>query len=100
MIQTEIPVPEVPQNIPSGTEAFQELKGLSFDDAISKIANTLVEFSFKLLIAILIFYLGRFIIRKIYKTTLNIMTSRKMDASLTTFVLSLCLMWFYKSFVL
>ena len=68
MIQTEIPVPEVPQNIPSGTEAFQELKGLSFDDAISKIANTLVEFSFKLLIAILIFYLGRFIIRKIYKT--------------------------------
>ena len=95
MIQTEIPVPEVPQNIPSGTEAFQELKGLSFDDAISKIANTLVEFSFKLLIAILIFYLGRFIIRKIYKTTLNIMTSRKMDASLTTFVLSLVKMVLY-----
>lgn len=95
MIQTEIPVPEVPQSIPSGTEAFQELKGLSFDDAISKIANTLVEFSFKLLIAILIFYLGRFIIRKIYKTTLNIMTSRKMDASLTTFVLSLVKMVLY-----
>ncbi|MDE5791203.1 MAG: mechanosensitive ion channel [Muribaculaceae bacterium] len=95
MIQTELPIPEIPQNIPSGAEAFQELKGLSFDDAISKIANTLVEFSFKLLIAILIFYIGRFIIRKIYKTTLNVMTSRRMDASLTTFVLSLVKMVLY-----
>ncbi|MDE6028410.1 MAG: hypothetical protein K2G23_10090, partial [Muribaculaceae bacterium] len=74
MIQTEFPMPEIPTDIPTGTEAFKELKGLSFDDAIAKIANTIVEFSFKLLIAILIFYLGRFIIRKIYKTTLNVMT--------------------------
>lgn len=95
MFQTEIPVPSLPENLPTGAEALKELKGLSFDDAISKIANTLVEFSFKLLIAILIFYIGRFIIRKIYKTTLNVMTSRKMDASLTTFVLSLVKMVLY-----
>ncbi|MDE5807669.1 MAG: mechanosensitive ion channel [Muribaculaceae bacterium] len=88
-------MPEIPTDIPTGTKAFKELKGLSFDDAIAKIANTIVEFSFKLLIAILIFYLGRFIIRKIYKTTLNVMTSRKMDKSLTTFVLSLVKMVLY-----
>lgn len=95
MIQTDLPVTDLPDHIPSGVDALNELKGLSFDDAISKIANTLVEFSFKLLIAILIFYVGRFIIRKIYKTTLNVMTSRKMDASLTTFVLSLIKMVLY-----
>lgn len=95
MFQTEFPMPEIPENIPTGAEAFKELKGLSFDDALSKIANTIVEFSFKLLIAILIFYLGRFIIRKIYKTTLNVMTSRNMDKSLTTFVLSLVKMVLY-----
>lgn len=95
MFQTEFPMPEIPENIPTGTEAFKELKGLSFDDALSKIANTIVEFSFKLLIAILIFYLGRFIIRKIYKTTLKVMTSREMDKSLTTFVLSLVKMVLY-----
>lgn len=95
MIQSELPITDISENIPKGADAFKELKGLSFDDAISKIANTLVEFSFKLLIAILIFYLGRFIIRKIYKTTLNVMTSRRMDASLTTFVLSLVKMVLY-----
>ncbi len=95
MFQTEMPVPEIPQEVTKGAEALKELRGLSFDDAITKIANTLVDFSFKLLIAILVFYLGRFIIRKIYKTTLNIMTSRQMDASLTTFVLSLVKMVLY-----
>lgn len=95
MLQTEMPITVLPDSIPSGANAFSELKGLSFDDAMAKIANTLVDFSFKLLIAILVFYLGRFIIRKIYKTTLNVMTSRKMDASLTTFVLSLVKMVLY-----
>lgn len=68
---------------------FNSLKGLSFDDAISKIANSLVNFSFKLLIAILVFYVGKFIIKKLYKVTMNLMTSREMDPSLITFVLSL-----------
>lgn len=95
MIQTELSSPDLTKDIPNGVEALKELKGLSFDDAISKIANTLVEFSFKLLIAILIFYVGRFIIRKLYKATLNVMTARNMDASLTTFVLSLVKMVLY-----
>lgn len=97
MIQTELPLTgagEMPE-IPSGMQVLGELKGLSFDDAISKIANGLVSFSFKLLIAILVFYVGRFIIRKLYKMTLNVMTRRKMDASLTTFVLSLIKMVLY-----
>ncbi len=68
---------------------FESLKGLSLDDAISTIANGIVQFSFKLVIAVLVFYIGKFIIRKIYGLIHSIMVNRKVDASLTTFVLSL-----------
>lgn len=78
-----------------GREAIDALKGLSFDDAITKIANSIVDFSFKLLIAILVFYVGKLIIRKIYKTTRSVMLRRKVDPSLTTFVLSLIKMVLY-----
>lgn len=95
MLQTDIPeIPAAP-SLPDGAEAFSQLKGLSLDDAIEKIANGLVSFGFKLLIAILVFYVGRFIIKKLYKMTLKVMTGRRMDASLTTFVLSLIKMVLY-----
>ncbi len=93
--QTDIPIVPIPENLPDQSKWFSELKGLGFDDAITKIANGIVNFGFKLLIAILVFYVGRFIIRKLYKGTLNVMTKRRMDPSLTTFVLSLIKMVLY-----
>jgi len=87
-----VPVPDTPE---SGKAAFEALKGLSFDDAITKIANSLVDFSFKLLIAILVFYVGRFVIRKIYNLIGTVMINRHVDKSLTTFVLSLVRMVLY-----
>lgn len=95
MFQTDIPVVPIPDKIVNGAQAVSEFKGLSIEEAITKIANGLVSFGFKLLIAILVFYVGRFIIRKIYKTTLSVMTRRRMDPSLTTFVLSLIKMVLY-----
>lgn len=68
---------------------FEALKNLSLDDALSRIAHSIVDFSFKLLIAVLIFYVGRFIIRKIHRFLQSVLHGRKVDASLTTFVLSL-----------
>lgn len=73
----------------SAEHLMSELKNLSLDDAISKIANGMVEFTFKLLLAILVFYVGKFIINKLYKMVHNIMTRKRMEASLTSFVLSL-----------
>lgn len=96
MIQTtDVPGIPMPEGIPNGADALKEFKGLSIDETIEKIANGLVSFGFKVLIAILVFYVGRFIIRKIYKTTLTIMTRRKMDPSLTTFLLSMIKMVLY-----
>lgn len=85
-------MPEIPENT---EQAFSALKGLSLDDAISKIANSIVDFSFKLLIAIFVFYAGKFVIGKLYEMIHRVMTRRKVDPSLTTFVLSLVKMVLY-----
>lgn len=74
---------------------FDSFKGLSFDDALTKMANGLVEFSFKLLIAIFVFYLGKLIIGRLYRTVYSLMVNKRVDASLTTFVLSLIRMTLY-----
>lgn len=96
MIQTEaLPIVPLPDQTESAHAGWEALKGLSFDDAISKMANSIVEFGFKLFIAILIFYIGKFIILRIFKFVRRVMISRKVDASLTTFVLSLIKMVLY-----
>lgn len=90
MIQTEmLPVVELPDKAETGKGMFESLKGLGFEDAMSTIANGIVQFSFKLLIAILVFYLGKFIIKKLYNFVFKMMTRNSVEASLTTFVLSM-----------
>lgn len=90
MLQTQdIPIVDLPDKADKGKTAWDALKGLSFDDAITSIANGIVQFSFKLLIAAFVFYLGKFLIRKLYEVVRRIMTSNEVDASLMTFVLSL-----------
>ena len=57
--------------------------------------NGLISFGLKVGIAILVFYVGRYIIRRLYKMVYNVMTHRNIDQSLTTFVLSLIRMVLY-----
>ena len=96
MIQTEtVPVVDIQETLAESKGFFDSLKGLSFDDALSSIANGIVHFSFKLLIAIVVFYVGKFIIRKLYNMVYSLLINRKVDASLTTFVLSLVRMVLY-----
>ena len=90
MIQTQdLPVVPLPDKADTGKKAFEALKGLSFDDAITTIANGVVQFTFKLLIAALLFYLGKYLIKKAYEIVHRILVSNDVDASLTTFILSL-----------
>lgn len=70
------------------TKDWDLLKGLSLEDAISKMANSLVDFAFKLAIAIAVFYIGRFIIRKLIAFIQSVLSNRKVDLSLATFVRS------------
>ena len=78
----------IAENTGTIAKAIEMLKTISFQDAMSKIANTLVNFSFKVLIAILVFYVGRFIIRKINQILSNIFEKKHVDLSLATVVQS------------
>lgn len=90
MIQTQdLPIVPLPDNITTPKGFFESLRGLSIDDALSNIANGIVQFSFRLMLALVVFYIGKFIIKKLYNLVYTVMVNRRMDASLTTFALSL-----------
>lgn len=65
------------------------LKALSTDELINRLVSNMVEFAISLTIAIAVFYVGKFIIRKLYNITAAILLRRKVDKSLSTFILSL-----------
>lgn len=91
----QIPAPQIPVPKVSNQSLWKGLEGLSFDELIQKMVNGLISFGLKVGIAILVFYVGRYIIRKLYKMVYNVMTHRHIDQSLTTFVLSLIRMVLY-----
>ncbi len=71
------------------TGGLKALESMSIDDLLSRMVNGLVEFAIHLAIAILVFYVGKFIITKIYKVVDAIFLRRNLDRSLATFILSL-----------
>ena len=76
-------------SIPTPKQQLAELKTLSFDELINRLVNDVVEFAIHLVIAILVFYFGRFIIRKLYAFISNVLARRNVEVSLSTFILSL-----------
>lgn len=68
---------------------LKSLEGLSLDVIIQKLINGMVDFAFHLAIAILVFYVGKFIISKIYKIIDTIFIRRQLDRSLSSFILSM-----------
>lgn len=71
------------------------LKNLPVDELLDRMVNGMVSLAVNLAIAILVFYVGRFIINKIYRVIAGILLRRQVDASLSTFVLSLVRMLLY-----
>lgn len=74
---------------------FKAIENMSFDDLISRMVSGLVDFAIHLAIAILVFYVGKFIIGRIYKIVSSIFIRRKLDRSLAVFILSLIRMLLY-----
>ncbi len=72
-----------------------ELKSMSLQDLINRLADSAVSFAINLAIAIVVFYAGRFVIRKIYRLLSSIFIKREIDRSLSVFVLSLINMVLY-----
>lgn len=91
MIQNLFPTstPADTTKIADITKDVSELKSLSFNDLVDRLAHDMVNFAINLTIAIVVFYLGRFVINKIYRLVGTIFIRRNVDRSLSTFVLSL-----------
>ncbi len=64
------------------------LSSLSFDEIVQKIVDGAIDIGIRILIAIIVFYIGKLIINKIHSIVKAVMLKHNFDKSLTTFVLS------------
>lgn len=76
-------------SVPTVHEEMKLLRSMPFDEFMDSAVRSLIKFSINLAIAIFVFYVGKFIIKKIYTLLYNIMMRRDVDRSLMTFVLSM-----------
>lgn len=73
----------------SAKAASSALETSTFNDFISDLSQRLVHFVINVAIAIFVFYLGKLLIKRIYKILATIFIRRNIDNSLATFLLSL-----------
>ena len=64
------------------------LKNLSADELIQRFVQGVVTLAINLTVAIIVFYLGKFIINRIYSVVGKVLLKRQVDSSLMTFILS------------
>lgn len=67
---------------------LKTLSASSVDSFLKKIISDVTDLAISIVIAIVVFYIGKFFIKKAYKITQAILLRRNIDKSLTTFVLS------------
>ncbi|MFR3328652.1 MAG: mechanosensitive ion channel family protein [Odoribacter splanchnicus] len=65
------------------------LSTMSLDTLVNKLIDLSVSFGSKLLVALLVFLIGRWIVKKLNRLVINILTKRHVEASLATFTKSL-----------
>lgn len=79
----------MPDSIPAAAAEVDMLKNMSMEDFLTRIVNGLVSFAINLALAVAVFYIGKYIIRKIYTFVGAMMLRRKVDTSILTFTLSM-----------
>lgn len=86
--------PTQPDSVSHGGAAstqvtMRQIENLASAGTLDRIFESLINFGFKLGIAILVFIAGKFIIRSLHAWVRRILGKREADPSLTTFILSL-----------
>ncbi len=89
LLQVPVTPPALPDSVPTVHQELSMLATLPLDELIARIVNVAVSFAINVGLAIIVFYVGRFLIRKIYNLVGNIFTRRHVETSLRTFLLSL-----------
>ena len=67
----------------------QAVSTWSLDDFIAKMIDGAINLGIRVIIAAIVFYIGRFLINRLYKIVRTVMIKREFDRSLGTFILSL-----------
>ncbi|MCM1004820.1 MAG: mechanosensitive ion channel [Prevotella sp.] len=70
-------------------QTVKQVENFISSETIDEIVKSLINFGFKLAIAILVFIVGKFVIKSLHNWIRKLMTRRNTDASLASFVLSL-----------
>lgn len=70
-------------------KAISDLRSINWETVSKTLTETVLSLGFKILAAVLVFYVGRFIIKKLHNLLRTILLSRNVDGSLITFLLSL-----------
>lgn len=65
------------------------LKELSLDELITKVIDGAITLGMRVIMALIVFYIGKFIISKLFSICSKILQRRKVEPSLATFLLSL-----------
>ena len=92
--QLQTQLPSVPQAVDSLERSniksfFAQLKIMTLDQIVDAAVRGLVGAVIRVALAVLIFYIGRWIIRHVIRFFQRLFTHRKVEASLTTFLLSM-----------
>ena len=84
----QIPLTLPADSIPTPAQDLKALKSLSFDELINRMVSGLVEFAIHLAIAILVFYVGKFIIRRLFTITATILHRRNVEQPVKSIIAS------------
>ncbi len=79
---------EVQKEVSAISSWAESFSGMPIDKIIEKLTSEAIDLVLKLLVAAIVFYLGKLIINRIYKSIKSLMIRRQVDRSLSIFILS------------
>lgn len=82
-------LPAIPDSVPSKAEEMKMLKSLPMDELLDRLVHGIVSLAINVAIAIVVFYIGKFVIGKIYGVMRRMLLHRNVDSGLRTFLLSM-----------
>lgn len=75
-------------SITSSSSTINDLASLPAEEIANKLIGTAIDFAISLVVAIIVFYIGKFIVNKIHRLISAVMVKRQVEQSLQTFILS------------
>lgn len=71
------------------SEIVDKVNGIDWGSLLTSMSNAVMAFGFRLLAALAVFFIGKFIVNKLHKMLRVVMEKKNVEPSLTTFLLSL-----------